>query len=162
MLTCYCIFSDESVYFSNTDLSSIVTPVNVDVLEHLLVEVNYPSEKIAFLTNGFHEGFSIGYEGKRDLQLMSQNLKFQGVGNETILWNKVMNEVKLSHYAGPFETVPFKHFIQSLIGLVPKDRGCATQLIFHLSYPRGKGLSVNENTPRSLTSVLYPEFDQAI
>ena len=37
-----------------------------------------------------------------------------------------------------------------------------TRLIFHLSYPRGRGLSVNENTDRSLCSVVYPNFDKAI
>ena len=47
-----------------------------------------------------------------------------------------MKEVKLGRYAGPFPTIPYEEdFIQSPIGLVPKDQGCDTRLIFHLSYP---------------------------
>ena len=47
--------------------------------------------------------------------MTAPNLKLT-VGNETILWNKVMKEVKAKRYAGPFT----EDFIQSPIGLVPK------------------------------------------
>ena len=73
-----------------------------------------------------------------------------------------MKEVKGGQYAGPFEKPPFKHFIQSPIGLVPKDQGKKTQLIFHLSYPREGGTFVNANIPKELCKVVYPDFDQAI
>ena len=53
-------------------------------------------------------------------------------------------------------------FIQSPIGLVPKDDGKKTRLIFHLSYPRGRGLSVNECTPEHLKTVQYPDLDEAV
>ena len=48
------------------------------------------------------------------------------------------------------------------LGLVPKDGGKKTQLIFHLSYPRGGITSANANTPKHLTSVSYPDFDSAV
>ena len=48
-----------------------------------------------------------------------------------------MKEVKEGRYAGPFESIPFDSYIQSPIGLVPKDGGKDTRLIFHLSYIRG-------------------------
>ena len=73
-----------------------------------------------------------------------------------------MKEVKLKRYAGPFESPPFEHYIQSPIGLVPKDNGKDVHLIFHLSYPRKGGQSVNANTDKDLCSVTYPSFDQAI
>ena len=73
-----------------------------------------------------------------------------------------MKEVKLKRYAGPFKNIPFEHFIQSPIGLVPKDSGRDCCLIFHLSYPRGTGKSLNANTPAELCSVKYPEFDKAV
>ena len=77
-----------------------------------------------------------------------------------------MKEVQLYRFAGPFEKPPFEHFIQSPIGLVPKDGGKKTRLIFHLSYPRlGKGhkpKSVNANTPRHLCQVKYMSFDDAV
>ena len=64
-----------------------------------------------------------------------------------------MKEVKEERYAGPFEKIPFEHYIQSPIGLVPKDWGKDTRLIFHLSYPRDGKSSVNANTPSELCSV---------
>ena len=83
------------------------------------------------------------------------------MGNKTELWNKVMNEVELGRYAGPFDYPPFEHFVQSPTGLVPKDKGTKTRLIFHLSYPRN-GESVNKGISHSKCSVKYPAFDDAI
>ena len=72
-----------------------------------------------------------------------------------------MKEVRLKRFAGPFEEPPFTDFIQSPIGLVPKDVGKSTRLIFHLSYPRD-GDSINSCTPKELCSVSYPDIDEAI
>ena len=72
-----------------------------------------------------------------------------------------MTEVEAKRYAGPFEKVPYKYFIQSPVGLVPKDKGKKTRLIFHLSYPK-KGESVNSCIPDELYSVKYPDFMDAI
>ena len=90
------------------------------------------------------------------------NLRFNGIGNKLELWNKVMKEVKEKCYAGPYDTIPFDTYIQSPIGLVPKDNRTKTRLIFHLSYPRGTDKSLNANTPRNLCSVTYPDFNKAI
>ena len=106
-------------------------------------------------------GFDIGYQGNKQVKKLALNLKLD-VGNGTILWNKVMKEVEAGRFAGPFEDVPFEFYIQSPIGLVPKDGGDGTRLIFHLSYPRGSGESVNANTPKEMCSVKYPDFDKAI
>ena len=75
-----------------------------------------------------------------------------------------MAEVKLKRYAGPYTSIPFTHYIQSPIGLVPKDSGTKTRLIFHLSYPRGgePPRSVNANTPEHLSAVKYTEFEEAV
>ena len=59
--------------------------------------------------------------------------------------------------------IPFEDgYIQSPIGLVPKDDGKDVRLIFHLSHPQGAGTSVNANTPKELTKVSYPDFNKAI
>ena len=50
------------------------------------------------------------------------------------MWCKLMKEVGLGRVAGPFDTIPFNYFIQSPIGLVPKDGGLETRPIFHLSH----------------------------
>ena len=89
------------------------------------------------------------------------------IGDEVDLWNKVMKEVNLHCYAGPFDQIPFiEDFIQSPIGLVPKDNGRDMKLIFYLSYPRASKnkhtSSVNGNTPAHLCKVQYPDFSKAV
>ena len=70
-----------------------------------------------------------------------------------------MKEVKLPHFAGPVDEIPFDNFIQSPIGLAPKG-GNETRLIFHLSHPQGD--SVNSNTPKELCSVQCKDLDSAV
>ena len=72
-----------------------------------------------------------------------------------------MKEVQLGRYAGPFDKPPFEHFIQSPIGLVPKDQGKKTRLIFHLSYPKN-GDSINSGIPKEVTSVKYPDLKKQL
>ena len=150
------------LYFENFDLDNVVTPVNAQVLRHLLQRSNYNPQKTEFLYRGFTEGFDIGYEGPSDVKLVSENLKLRGLGTKTTLWNKVMKEVKAKRYAGPFTEIPFDNYIQSPIGLVPKDQGKDVRLIFHLSHPRNRGTSLNANTPKHKCSVHYPDFTKAI
>ena len=127
----------------------------------MLAASQYPVKKTQFLVDGFSNGFSLNYHGKRDIIQTAPNLKFR-VGNPTILWNKLMEEVKVGRVAGPYIQPPFKNYIQSPIGLVPKDGGRKTRLIFHLSYPRNTGKSVNENTPEKFCTVKYMDFDAAV
>ena len=72
-----------------------------------------------------------------------------------------MKEVKEKRFAGPFREIPFEHFIQSPIGMVPKYGGKDYRLIFHLSYPK-RGNTVNANTPQEICLVKYPDFSSAI
>ena len=132
-------------------------------LENLLKATSYDLEQTQYLVNGFKNGFDLGYRGPENIQQTSKNLKFT-IGDKTELWNKVMKEVQLRRYAGPFDHIPYDNFIQSPIGLVPKDNGTKTRLIFHLSHPRDstKGFSVNGSTPKELTTVSYPDFADAV
>ena len=136
--------------------------VDADALESMFVAAGNEDHKTIFLVNRFKNGFSIGYQGRRNIRKTAPNLKFRGVGDKLELWNKVMKEVGLNRYARPFDIIPFDYYVQSSIGLVPKDGGWATHLIFHLSYPRTDNTSVNANTPKSITSVTNPDFDQAV
>ena len=131
--------------------------------EKLLIETNFDPIKRDKIIQGFKFGFNLGYRGPRDIVQESPNLKFRETGDYIDVWNKVMKEVKLNRYAGPFPEPPYEKYIQLPIGLVPKDNGKDTRLIFHLSYPRGKGnKSINANIPQDQCTVKYPEFDQAI
>ena len=137
--------------------------MDAEAFRDLLRETNYDQDETDWLYNSFKNGFDVGYRGDMMAKITSQNLKLTEIGDETDLWNKVMKEVKLKRYAGPFEDMPFKeHYIQSPIGLVPKDGGKDTRLIFHLSHPRRKGTSVNANTPEEDCKVQYPKFDDAV
>ena len=175
---------EQPVYFTNLDLKSIVTPINIKKLEQLLIETNYNKEETQFLVEGFRSGFDIGYRGPEDRKDMSENIPIT-VGSEVQLWNKVMHEVQLGRYAGPFEKPPFDNFIQSPIGLVPKA-GNKTRLIFHLSYDfkrngedsqnsesskyyrstrkatSSEPNSLNHHTPEEFCTVRYKDLDEAI
>ena len=138
----------EVLQYKNLDLETLKTPVNVTVLEELSIQSKYDSKETEFLIEGFRHAFEIGYKGPKNVNIKSPNLKFREVGDPITLWNKVMKEVKEGRYAGPFEDIPFENYIQSPIGLVPKNGGKDTRLIFYLSYPRGRNSSVNTNTQR--------------
>ena len=147
--------------YHSHDLTNVVTPVNPELLKKLLLESSYDNDKTQFLYQGFKEGFSIGYNGPVNVKLTSPNLRIR-VGSPIILWNKIMKEVKLGHFAGPFEQVPFDNFIQLPVGLVPKDKGHDVRLIFHLSYPRVGKNSINANTDSAACMVQYCDFNEAI
>ena len=77
-----------------------------------------------------------------------------------------MKEVLERRFSGPFtkEQIPFMHYIQSPIGLVPKAKN-KTRLIFHLSFDFGeeeKEMSVNYHMPKDLCSVKYHDLDSAV
>ena len=150
--------------YENFDLETVVTPVNYNKLNQLLKEAGYDKSKRKFWVNGFKKGFSLGYENDCKVQVTSPNLPLN-VGDEIDLWNNLMKEVKYKRYTGPFDQIPDQFrddFIQSPIGLVPKDGGKDTRLIFHLSHPcklvQGKCVSVNGNTSKDKCSVHYPDF----
>ena len=144
----------------NLDLRNIVTPVKVKIFERMLKQSGFNADKTKFLVDGFTKGFSLQYQGPKKVQRTAPNLKLR-VGSKLELWNKVMVEVKAKRYAGPFKKIPFKYYIQSPVGLVPKDQGKKTRLIFHLSYPKD-GDSVNSGIPDDLCTVKYPDFMDAV
>ena len=138
-------------------------PINVRELIRLLEETKYDPDEATELINGFSEGFDIGYRGLTNRQDTAENIPLK-IGSEIDLWNKVMQEVQLNRYAGPFETIPFKKYIQFPIGLVPKSNG-KMRLIFHLSYDFGPDedhRSLNYHTPDDLCSVRYKDLDYAV
>ena len=145
--------------------NEIKTPINADVLEALLDESNYDNVKAQYLVSGFRQGFNIGYKGLVNHRNEAHNLPFH-TGNETDLWNKVMKEVEVRRYVGPFskDNLSFEHFVQSPIGLIPKSNN-KMRLIFHLSYDFGnepENRSINHHTPAEECSVSYNDLDHAI
>ena len=145
---------------TNYNIQDIQTPVKVENLKKLLLESGYPERERNFLLQGFGQGFDINYTGPLNRQDSSRNLPFT-VGNKTELWNKVMKEVGEKRYARPFSSIPFKNYVQSPIGLVPK-RENQMRLIFHLSFDFKKNKSVSHHTPRTSCTVQYKDLDFTI
>ena len=115
--------------FENLNLTDISTPIDADILEEMLVKSNYNRDKTRFLVRGFRRGFDIDYEGPRRRMDESNNIPLQ-VGSKDDIWSKIMKEVKTGRVAGPYKQVPFKYYVQSPIGLVPKAGSQKTRLIF--------------------------------
>ena len=122
---------------------------------------NYDVTKVEFLVHGFMYGFNLMYQGLVERADTSHNLPFF-VGNASDMWSKIMKEVRIGRYAGPFNTPLYQSFVQSPVGLVPK-KGGKTCMIFHLSYNFKSGnQSVNACTPDYCCTVQYNDLDMAI
>ena len=107
-------------------------------------------------------GFDIGYRGLLCRCSYSNNIPIM-VGLESEIWAKLMKEVHAGRHAGPYKTIPYKYYIQSPVGLVPKSGG-QTRLIFHLSYDFGEEWeqrSLNYHTPDEMCTVKYNDLDFA-
>ena len=148
-------------FHRNYDLTTVITPIDAERFYNMLVTAGFPREDAHFLYNGFTHGFDLGYEGPLRRMDRSKNLPFT-VGNKYDLWEKLMKEVDLRRFAGPFEEIPFRYYVQSPVGLVPKGKGNQTRLIFHLSYDFERYKSINHYTPDHMCKVKYNDLDFAI
>ena len=158
-----CINLEDVMNYRNLLLDDIPTPIDVDRFQQLLRLSKYDIEKSNQLLQGFKYGFDLGYCGPLLRKNSAANLPLK-VGSQLDLWNKLMTEVKLGRTAGPFQQPPYDYFVQSPIGLVPKQNG-KTRLIFHLSFDFGDGeldRSVNHYTPKCFSMVHYRDLDYAI
>lgn len=147
----------------NYNVSDLVTPINIDAFERLMIESKYDTAEIQFIVDGFKNGFSIGYQGPQRRKTYAPNHKLR-VGTKLDLWNKVMTEVSEGRYIGPLSEneIPWDDFIQSPLSLVQKKNSNSSKLrlVFDLSYPKGN--SVNSHTPEKLKRTSYYDLDHAI
>ena len=64
-----CVSEQElPMWFENFDIKNIITPIKAEVLEHLLSDAGYDTQKSRFLVNGFKNGFPLHYEGVQEIQ----------------------------------------------------------------------------------------------
>ena len=93
MISIAGVTGSKVLWFVNHDMESIVTPVNVDKYEQLLIQSNYNKNKRLKLVKGFREGFLLHYEGEKNITKTAPNLKIR-IGSLHDIWEKVMKEVK--------------------------------------------------------------------
>ena len=89
---------EKADWFENYNLENIVTLVDVDKFQELMIEsgfANKHQKEFLYLVDGLRYGFLLKYQGQRTgMKRISKNLPLT-VGTKTQLWNKVMKEVKL-------------------------------------------------------------------
>jgi len=133
------------------------SPINVNSLLPLLAK--YPDQAVAEeLAGGFTSGFRLGFKGIRAYR-ESKNLQSIKL-NEKAALEKIQAEVELKRISGPYDKAPFKNFMSSPIGLVPKKETGKFRLIQHLSWPEGN--SINDFIDPDKCAVKYARFDDAV
>ena len=162
--------SDTDVYFASQKIAEPITqiapppasanrklptPVKIERLANFLV--GYDEATVAYLINGFTEGFSLECKGMVNTK-EPKNLKSAYL-NPTVVDAKLAKELALGRIIGPFDAPPFENMCISPIGLQVKKSG-DFRLITHLSHP--KGSSVNDAIPRDFASVKYATLGEAI
>ncbi|XP_073419122.1 uncharacterized protein [Dendrobates tinctorius] len=147
----------QGVHASQAELLRGKTPVSVAAMGPWLSL--YPKKVAAQqLYDGFKYGFFIPFKFNRT-PTSAKNLQSAREFPE-ILQQKIIKEVELGRMAGPFQSLPFKNFRISPLGIVPKKEPGKYRLIHHLSYPKGD--SVNDAIPPEDSSVTYASFDRAV
>ena len=136
---------------------TIVTPVNIDLLEFYLTE--HPNRRLVnYIVQGFKLGFDIGFVGNI-LSTRPRNL-LSSRRNLIPVLETIKKELFRGHTSGPFPEPPFHPFHCSPLGAVPKKDG-SFRIILDLSSPRGcsvnEGISCDEEF-----LVKYTSFDDAV
>ena len=124
--------------------------MKVELLETWLKQSGYDHKETEYLVNGFRYGFDLQYEGPVNRTDQARNIPLdKNIGSDVDVWEKMMKEVALGRFAGPYDQVPFDTYVQSPIGLVPKSNG-QSRLIFHLSYDfkDSRNQSINAHIPK--------------
>ena len=62
------LIAEQVLYYENFDLQNVVTPVDVDRYEQLLLILGYDKNKSKELVTSFREGFSLGYQGNMNIK----------------------------------------------------------------------------------------------
>ena len=136
--------------------SNISTPIKHSILTRYLE--GYDNTLSNFLVEGFQFGFKIPYQGARQFRL-SPNLP-SIKGKESILNQRLQQELLSNRIAGPFTEPPFPNIQVSPLGLVPRKSPGENRLIHHLSYPEGG--SINHHIPPEFCTFQYQSVHTAI
>ena len=137
--------------------SLVTTPVRVSRLSAWLTD--YDRDISEHLIEGFTHGFHIPSSILAIPPTDYTNHRSAMEHPHTIS-AKLQQELFLNRISGPFDHPPFKNFITSPLGLVPKKATHEFRLIHDLSFP--KNASVNSHISPSFTAVQYQDLDHCI
>ena len=138
----------------NQRQTGLPTPIKVTNLAILV----HGFHKAQYLIEGFTYGFKLGVQGQIQTKTYCNHnsvLNAPGVVN-----THLQKEMNLSRISGPHSFPPFKPFVISPLGLVPKKEVGEFRLIHDLSYPRQQ--SVNSHIPDELRHVHYETLDDLV
>ena len=115
---------------------------------------------VDYVVSGICHGFSIGFSPSVHQPGLSRarNLS-SSLHHRDFVDTHLATSVSAGQTAGPFNQPPFRDFVCSGVGVVPKKSG-KLRLIHHLSAPRGT--SINDGIPKELYSLHYITVDHAI
>jgi hypothetical protein len=120
---------------------------------------NHPDQAFAKrVINTLEFGARIGYTGPRCARIRKNwpSTKLCPDKVRTIIRDDVIKGRKV----GPFSTPPFKNFVGSPLGAIPRKLSDKIRLIHDLSFP--PGVSVNDGIPHEFATVQYMALDDAI
>ena len=135
------------------------TPVSYRALHGLLARSSVSADIVTYLVDGFRHGFHIGHSHKEVRLPVPRNLVSARLHSQ-VVERKLEEEVSMGRISGPHSVQPFKDFVVSPMGVVPKKEEGKFRRIHHLSYP--EGLSVNDHIAKSSKSVQYQTVDDAV
>ena len=132
---------------------SLLTPFLVYILQYELRGHPNP-DKVAFVLQGLHQGFHLGFNQYISLKSASGNMA-SALSNPQVIDNYLRSEVQLGRLAGPFLQPPLRNLHVSRFGIIPKhNQPGRWRLILDLSSPAGH--SVNDVLPVRITLYSIP------
>ena len=144
---------------STEAFSSIVTPVDYNMLEYHLKNINYDPKITNYLVDGFKHGFRIDHN-IQPWDVQAQNSPSINNHQDQVK-RKIEGQVSAARVAGPFTHPPWTPFQSSPLNIREKRVPGTYRLIHDLSYPYNE-CSVNANIPQHLKSVKYSSVMDAV
>ena len=143
----------------NESFWQISTPIKPDRLHHHLTHIGYDKGTTDYLVNGFANGFYLdNYAPVQNISAKNSKAVKQ---SESVVAEKIDQELKAGRIAGPFDTPPFDPFHISPLNIREKKTPGKYRLLHNLSYPYD-GTSINANIPQNCKKVTYSTVNDAI
>ena len=112
---------------------SVVSPLKADRFAKKLRH-HHDKEKVAYMIQGLHHGFQLGFSRPQTLQPANHN-KLSAYEHPTVINENLANEEFIGRVTGPFNAPPIASLHISSFGVVPKKSQPGKWLMVDLSSP---------------------------